>query len=413
MITIEEALAIVLKSVRELKKSEVVTLGESLDRIIAEDIKADCDVPFMDNSAMDGYAVKARDTKGASRQRPRILSIVGDVRAGYVSERDIKNGEAIKIMTGAPIPRGADGVVIVENTDLLATHAPSPKYQAPNNVKIFREVNKGDNIRIHGEDIKKGEIVIKKGSKIGPSHIGVIASSGKSMIKVKCKPVIAILATGDEVIDIDEKVTPGKLRNTNTYTLMSQAKKSGATGKNLGIAKDNKKDIRKKFKKGFGSDMIITSGGVSVGDYDYVKDVLDEMGQDMKFWKVAIKPGKPMTFGFIKGIPVFGLPGNPVSSMVAFETFVKPAINKMLGANAGVNEGYISAFLDEDIRKPKGRRHFMRAITRCEGGKYVTRTTGPQGSAILKSMVLANSLIIVPEDVEYIAKGSVVNVRWL
>ena len=406
MIKVNEALKTVLASINILP-SEEIKLIESLGRVLAEDIYADVDIPLLDNSAMDGYAVKFADITGVSKDKPKSLEVVDDIQAGYLSKKILKNNQAIRIMTGAVIPEGADSVVMVEETEK----------EGKDKVKIFKEARPGDNLRRKGEDIKKGDLVFSKGTLLNSAHVGTLASLGKSNIKVARKPKVAVLATGDEVIDVDEKLEPGKLRSSNTYTLYSQVLNSGGIPKNLGIAKDKPEELEAKLKEGFDCDLILTSGGVSVGDYDLVKFILAKMGVDIKFWKVAMRPGKPLVFGMIsadggKRIPVFGLPGNPVSSMISFEAFVRPAILKMLGQQQDTRKE-VDAVLEEDIKKKKGLRYFTRAQTRWEDGVYLVRTTGPQGSGILKSMALANSLIILPEDEEFIEKGTRVTVRFL
>ncbi len=401
MIKVDSALNIILNDIKTLGK-EPVNLTSSLGRVLAEDVHANSDIPALDNSAMDGYALRAEDTKSASKRNPKILTVIEDRKAGYISRREIKNGQAIRIMTGAVMPKGADSVVMVEDT----------QRHGMGGAKIFKEVMRQDNVRRRGEDIKKGEMVIPKGTRLNSAHIGLLASLGKAKVFVTRKPKVAILATGDEVLDVGEKLEPGKLRNSNTYTLYSQVLKCGGIPKNLGIAKDKPDMLEARLKGGLDCDMILTSGGVSVGDYDLVKFILAKMGTNIRFWKVAMRPGKPLVFGLVKGIPIFGLPGNPVSSMISFEVFVKPAILKMEGAN-DFDAKNVDAVLKENITKKKGLRYFLRAITRWEDGIYLTRTTGPQGSGILKSMALANSLIVLPEEEENVDKGVRVTVRFL
>lgn len=372
---------------------------------------------------MDGFAIRAKDTIGASKQNPKVLEVIEDVPAGYVAKKNLKTDQAIRIMTGAPLPKGADAVIMVEDTK----RASSIEHRASNFIKIFKEVKKGENVRFAGEDIKRNEIVIKKGALLKAGHIGVLASLGFSKVKVYRKPKVAILATGDELVGIKDKLKPGKIRNSNAYSLYSQVIKTGAIPILLGIAKDKKQDLAKKIKKGLSkADMLLVSGGISVGEYDFVKAVLKNLGTEMKFWKVAMRPGKPLAFGVISAtkrggsarhfgggkIPVFGLPGNPVSSMVSFELFVRPAILKMLNQNTDERKE-VEAVLEEDIEKKNGFKYFLRANTRWQDGKYFTKTTGPQGSGILKSFVLANSLIILPEDVQSVKRTSKIMVRFL
>jgi molybdopterin molybdotransferase len=401
MIKVDDALKTILGLIPTLS-SEEVRLTEALDRVLTQDVYADIDIPQLDNSAMDGYALKALDVKNATASSPKILEVVEDIKAGDLSRRRLQKGEASRIMTGAPMPEGADSVVIVENT----------QKEGVNKVEIFRAIKPGENVRRRGEDIKSGELIIAKGTPLTSAHIGILASLGLSNIRVTRKPKVAVLATGDEVVDVDEKLELGKLRSSNTYTLYSQILKSGGMPKNLGIAKDKPEELEEKLKQGLDCDMILTSGGVSVGDYDFVKFILAKMGTDIKFWQVAMRPGKPLVFGLIQGKPILGLPGNPVSSMVSFEVFVRPALLKMLGQGID-NRKQVDAVLEEDIEKRKGLRYFLRAQTRWEDGVYLTRTSGPQGSAILKSMAQSNSLIILPEEEEFIRKGTRVTVRFL
>lgn len=401
MISIGQALKHIFSSLKVMGH-ESLKISEALSRILAEDVYSNFDIPGLDNSAMDGYALKSSDTVGISKDKPGVFEVVELVRAGSLPLKVLKVNQAIKIMTGAPIPEGADCVVKVEDTES----------DDQTKVNIFDKVNPGLNVRKSGEDIKKGELVVTKGTYLNPSALGILASLGKSEFKVIARPRVAIIATGDEVLDVAESFVKGKLYSANTYSLMSQVKKAGGIPKNLGIASDEPKALRKKIEEGFESDIIITSGGVSMGDYDLVKSVFENMGAEIKFWKVAIRPGKPVLFGLLNGIPIFGLPGNPVSSMISFEVFVRPAILKMLGQTED-NRKEVEAFLEEDIKKKKGLQYLLRAKTRWENGAYHTRTTGPQGSGILKSMLLANSLIRLDSDEEYLGKGKKVTVRFI
>ena len=401
MIRVEKALEIILKTAPALS-SEKAGITDSLDRVLAKDLYADIDIPPFDNSAMDGYAVYSTDVAGARQGNPVVLNVIEDLPAGAVAKQEIKNGDAIKIMTGAPIPERADSVIMLEKTQL-----------EDRKVKIFEGTRPGRNIRRAGEDIKKGELVLKKGQIIGPAQMGILASIGKEILEVVKMPRVSIIATGDELLEVGESIAPGKLRNSNSYSLYGQVKKAGGIPYNLGIVRDNKQDIRVKIEEGLDYDMLLISGGVSVGDYDYIKLVLSEMDAEIKFWKVAMRPGNPTVFGIINGKPLFGLPGNPVSSMVCFEVFVRPAILKILGQNINSRKDVDAVLLEEDIKKKKGFRYFLRAQTEWKDGRYFARTTGPQGSGILKSMALANSLIILPEEEELVKKGTKVTVRFL
>jgi molybdopterin molybdotransferase len=402
MIKVATALRIVLGGIKTLD-SEVIKLTGVLGRVLAENIHSDSDIPGFDNSAMDGYAVISCDTQDVSKDKPKVLEVIGEIKAGDIPKRILKPHQAIRIMTGALIPKGADGVVMVEDTQRVDK----------NKVKIFKETAIGENIRKAGEDVKKGELVIPYGTLLKSAHIGLLASLGKAKVKVTRKPKVAILATGDEVVDVGEKLKPGKIRSSNTYTLYAQIIKSGGIPKNLGIAKDRPLELEKKIKLGLDCDLIVTSGGVSVGDYDLVKVILAKLGTNIKFWKIAMRPGKPLVFGTFKDKLVFGLPGNPVSSMVSFEIFVRPAILKMLGQKYNDRKKEVEAQVEEEIKKKPGFKYFLRANTRWHQGRYFTKTTGPQGSGILKSMALANSLVILSEDAEFIKRGEKVNVRFL
>jgi len=400
MIKVEEALDIVLESVKSMDAGKAVII-DSFGRTLAEDIQSGCNIPVFDYSAMDGYAVRAADLKGAASEKGIILKVVGEFRAGGDTSARVEKGQAVRIMTGAPIPQGADAVVMVEDTKMDG-----------GNVEVFKEAGEGDNIRLSGEDIKKGDLVMSKGTLLREGHVGMLAALGIPEVKVASRPKVAILATGDEVISIDEDIKPGKVRNSNAYSLHTQVLSCGGVPINKGVARDDIEGLKAKLQSCLDCDIIITSGGVSMGDYDYVKDVMIDMGMELKFWKVAMRPGKPNLFGIINGKPFFGLPGNPVSTMIGFEVFVRPAIIKMLG-RMNDDRREVEAVLEEDIKKKKGLKFFIRAQTRWQDGGYVTRTTGPQGSGILSSMAKADSLIILPEDEELVKQGEKVLVRLL
>ena len=405
MISVEAALEIILSEIKPLGLERTSILS-TLGRVLGEDICASVDNPPWDNSAMDGYALRASDTKGASRGKPVILRIIEDLPAGYVAKKTIKRGETVRIMTGAPIPRGADAVVMVEDTERLEVRGKRLE------VKIFREAKIRDNIRRAGEDFKKGALVLKKGTVIRAAEVGMLATVGKPNVCVYQTPKVAVLSTGDELAEIEETPSSGKIVNSNSYAISAQIKACGAVPVQLGIARDAKKDLMDKLSYGLASDCIVSSGGVSVGDFDFVKDVLKEMGSEMRFWKVAIKPGKPLAFGIINGKPVFGLPGNPVSAMVAFEQFVRPAILKMMGVR-NIFRKSLTALLTSSLNKKAGRMHFIRAVLEEKNGQFYVTPLEGQGSGVLSSMVMANSLIILPEDAKDAAKGSKVKVQPL
>lgn len=402
MIKVSQAKKIILSTIKPMGP-EIVTLRDALERVLAENVYSRIDVPGFDNSAMDGFALRSCDSIRASKDKPKILQVIEDIKAEDVPKKVLRENQVARIMTGAMIPKGADCVVMVEETKSVV----SKEY-----IKIFRQIKTGENIRKKGEDIKKGERILEKGRLINAADIGILASIGKSKVKVVKRPKVSILATGDEIVDVDEELTAGKIRSSNSYTLYGQIINSGGIPEDLGIARDKPQDLEKKIRLGLNCDIMLTSGGVSVGDFDLVKDTLKNLGTDFKFWKVRMRPGKPLAFGLIKGIPVFGLPGNPVSSMISFEVFVRPAILKMLGQRNNSHKE-ITATLGQDLKKKKGLMYFLRAKTFWEDGAYQTRTIGSQGSAVLKSMSLANSIIILPEEEELIKKGSKVKVRFL
>ena len=392
MISVEEARDIILGNIN-IPGEEEASLLDSLGRVIAENVYSHLTVPPWNNSAMDGYAVISSDIKSASGQNPARLKVLEDLPAGKVSDRIITSGETIRIMTGAPIPSGADAVVMHEVTEKDGEF-----------VKVFSPVSVNENIRPAGEDINVGDLLIKKGRLITPADIGIMATVQKSKVMVFQKPRVAILSTGDELVDIDEPITRGKIVNSNSYSLEAQVRDIGAIPVHLGIAKDTKEALEKKLLSGLSSDVLVTSGGISVGDFDFVKDVLKDLGMEMKFWKVAMKHGKPLAFGDIRGKPVFGLPGNPASSMLCFELFVRPALLKMSGRSDIFRKEVIAESI-EDIKNKPGRRYFIRTITYFKDGRYFFKTTGPQGSGILTSMTLANSLAIISENSSLLKKG--------
>ncbi len=400
VISVEEALNEILSRIQPLG-SEKVSLLESLGRVIVENVVAPRDIPPLDNSGMDGYAVRAQDILRTSREIPVRLEVIEDLPAGFISEKSLERGQAIRIMTGAPIPQGANTVVPVEETQKDGSF-----------VLILKGFPSGKNIRKAGGDLRKADRVISKGDILRPPEIGILASIGRSSISVFQRPTVAILCTGEELVDVDQPVERAKIVSSNSYTLAAQVKDCGATPIQLGIARDEQEDVEEKLRQGLRADILISSAGISVGDYDFVKEALRELGMELIFWKVAMKPGRPMAFGMIHGKPVFGLPGNPVSSMVSFEEFVRPALLKMMGHHQ-ILRPVREAILQESIQIEPGRRHYVRAVVSFAGGRYRVTPTGAQGSDILNSMVRANALMIIPEDRELVRAGEKVNVQLL
>ena len=409
MISVEQALDKILGYVTVLEDEESPIL-DSMEQVLAEDVYSDIDVPPLDNSAMDGYAVQAKDTRGAGEQSPRFLRVIDTVPAGSLAKREVEPGTAIRIMTGAPIPKGADSVVIFEDTD------ETQRQGSATEIGILREVETGLNIRRAGEDIAKGSLVLSKGAVLRPSEVGVLASLGRTMVRVIRRPIVAILATGDELVDIGQPLPVGKIYNSNTYSLAALVRRYGGIPEVLGIALDSEDSVVASLRRGLDADMLITTGGVSAGDYDVVKDVLAKQGE-IAFWTVRMKPGKPLAFGIIKAgtsrsIPHVGLPGNPVSSMVTFELFVRPAILKMMGKR-DLTKPTIEAVTESSVANRDGRRVFTRVIVEKRHGQYFARITGHQGSGILTSMTSADGLMIIPEDRKEVVPGDVVEVMML
>ncbi len=409
MISVEEALGKILDFIKVLEKEEKPLL-DCLGQVLGEDVYASFDVPPQDNSAMDGYAVQSKSITGASYEHPSILTVVGEVAAGCVSDLKVEMGTAVRIMTGAFVPRGADVVVPFEDTDEVDRQEVSIS-RAEVGVRV--ELPSGSNIRRRGEDIAKGKLVLKGGKLLCPAEIGVLASLGENTVSVIRRPVVGILATGDEVVEIGQPLLPGKIYNSNSYSLAAQVLSYGGIPRIMGIAQDDIKQLTVAIHQGFDCDMLVTSGGVSLGDYDVVKKVLAAEG-DVTFWTVRMKPGKPLAFGMFnrsdgKRIPHLGLPGNPVSSMITFELFGRPAIFKMMG-RSNLAKPNITAVLEDSIENRDGRRIFARVAISRRNGKYFARITGPQGSGILTSMVKADGLAVISETMKLVKPGTAVEV---
>ena len=406
-LTVQEALTAVLAGVSVLP-SERVPLLDALDRVIAERVVAKDSLPPFANSAMDGYAMRAEDLVGATESAPADLEVIGDIAAGFVPDVTVRAGTAVRIMTGAPVPPGADAVVPVEDTNEAWRN---PERPLPERVQIKRQVSSGDYVRHAGEDIEAGQTIIPKGHLLRSQEVGVLASLGVAEVAVIRRPKVAILATGDELIPIEEPLQPGKIRNSNGYTQTAQVLAVGGIPIPLGIARDTEADVTQKLQKGLDADvdLFISSAGVSVGAYDVVKAVLDREG-DVGFWRVRMRPGKPLAFGKYKGVPYLGLPGNPVSAMVSFERFARAAILKMAG-RTDWERPLLNVTIQESLSSD-GRESYLRAVVSKENGQYVATTTGDQGSHIMTSLVKANALIIVPEGVTQVNTGDTLQ-AWM
>ena len=400
MIQVQEALDKILSKI-QFKGVEKIPLDQALGRVMAEDVVSRINNPPLDNSAMDGYALIAGDIQSATPENPVKLEMVEEIAAGYTAKGTLKPGQTMRIMTGAPIPPGADAVLMQEDTQ-----------KDGDSILCLDRADVEENIRRAGEDIKIGESVLKKGTTLSPAHIGMLAVIGRSQIAVGQRPTVSILSTGDEILELDETPQGPQIFNSNGHMLAAQIKSAGGIPIYLGIAKDTEKDLMEKFEWALKADIVVSSGGVSVGDYDLVKSTLQKMGQEMLFWKVAMKPGKPLAFGRIGKTPIFGLPGNPVSSFVSFEQFVRPSLRKVLGCS-DLSHKTVQAKLTRTINKKPGRLHFLSSIVSWTDGEYTVTPAGEQGSGILKSAANANGLLIFPLEAEEIKQGQEVAVQLL
>ncbi|MGH7629248.1 MAG: molybdopterin molybdotransferase MoeA [Gemmatimonadales bacterium] len=365
-----------------------VPLDDALDSVLAEDVVSPIDIPAWTNSAMDGYAARAADVRGATAERPVRLRVVEELPAGRFPTRAIGPGECARIFTGAPVPDGADGVVRQEDTDL-----------GQETVAIFKDRDAGVNTRRTGEDIRRGSTVLRAGAALGPAELGVLASLAVTHPVVYRRPRVAILGSGDEIVDIDrpEEILSGrKTASSNTHTLVALVRRAGGEPVNLGIAGDTPQSLREHLEGALACDMLVTTAGISVGEHDYVRAVLDELGAEQRFWKLRMRPGAPVGFGLLRDIPWIGLPGNPVSTMVTFELFVRPAIRRMCGHALPFRRAVTVRAAEPIALKPK-LQHFLRAVVSHGPAGPEVRLTGPQGSGILTSMVLANALLVIPE----------------
>jgi molybdopterin molybdotransferase len=401
LVPVEEHRARILAQVPVLA-AETVPLLQAQGRVLAEDVASDEDLPPFDNSAVDGFAVRAADLAGASREHPRSLRVREHLPAGVVAKEPVAAGFAARIMTGAPVPPGADAVVMIEVTD-----GGSPE------VTVYKSAAPGDNVRPRGESVRAGDMVLARGSVIGPAELSMLASLGRSAARVIRTPRVALFSTGDELVPLGTAPGPGQIRDSNRYGLIAQVAELGATPIDLGLVGDDEPRLRALVARGLAeADCLVTSGGVSVGDYDLTKRILGELGS-IAAYRVAMKPGMPQVFGMTPGgKPVFGLPGNPVSSLVVFDQFVRPALLKMAG-HRQVTRPRLLAVAAEGMRKPAGKTHFVRAVVENVDGVLHVRPTGPQGSGILRSLVLANALMILDQDLESIAAGDQVPVELL
>ena len=409
MLSVEEAHDRIL-SVFDVLDSRETALLDALGQTLARDVVAARDIPPLANSAMDGYAVAAGSVRGASAGSPVVLRVIGSVAAGELPRDSVTPGAAVRIMTGAPVPDGADAVIPFEDTDEADRGADL------SHIGVHVEVRPGADVRPAGQDVRKGETVLTAGTTLRPPDVGVISSLGYERVEVIRRPVVSILSTGDELLEPGDVPAAGKIYDSNSYGVAAAVLRSGGVPRRLGIARDNIESVTAKIGEGLTSDLLVTSAGVSKGDYDIVKEVLAAHGK-IDFWSVRMRPAKPLAFGLLdagngRQVPHLGLPGNPVSALVAFEQFGRPAIRKMMGKPLTARPT-VQAVLDEPIYNADGRRVYARAVVTKRNGVYHARLTGHQSSNLLTSMARANALAICPEDVEKRDAGEIVDVQML
>lgn len=408
-VTVDEAVARILDKV-EVLGSERVELLEACGRVLFASVSSPIDQPPWDNSAMDGFAVRAEDVRGASSGRPVELHVLESVPAGGFPSLPVGPGQAIEIMTGAPVPEGADCVVRVEHTRREREH-----------VLIVNDMDAGRNVRRAGEDVRAGQVVLEAGRTLRPAEIALLATVGCAEVEVHRRPRVAILSTGDELADLDafDEVLAGrKIVNSNSYGLAAALRATGAVPELLGIARDDPASLRAHLERALPADALVTTAGASVGEHDVVKDVLEEIGMSLEFWRVQMRPGSPFSFGLVpradrEPLPVFSLPGNPVSALVTFEVLVRPAIRRMAGRRV-LETSTVRVRAAEDIASKPGLVHFLRVkLTEDGEGGWLARLTGPQGSGIITSMSEADALLVVPLDAEGVAAGETASAIWL
>jgi molybdopterin molybdotransferase len=396
-LTVTEAQQSVLESIK-LLGTESVGVEQSLGRVLAEDIRANRDLPPYDVSAMDGFALRSTDVANV----PATLEIVEDIKAGDMPTKTVQAGQCARIMTGAPVPEGADAVIREEDTQEVAA----------NRVQINKAVKQGNDIRPQGENMRNGNVVLSAGTEITPGVVGVLATVKAAQFGVYRRPRVAILSTGNELEGMHEPVDPNKIPDSNTYALMAQLQALGIEPALLGIARDDPLELERYLRQGLGFDVLLVSGGTSVGVHDYVRPTIEKLGVQMKFWRVAVRPGHPLAFGTTGTTAVFALPGNPVSSMVCFEEFVLPALRRMSG-HARLYRRTMTARLAHAVKFSPGRTEFIRVQLTRDAAGYIASSTGTQSSGVLMSMSRADALLVVPSDSTGLAAGEQVTVQLL
>ena len=400
MLSVREALDVVLRDVPPLG-SERLALPQADERVLAAPVRATRDVPPFRNSAMDGYAVRAADVAGARADAPVTLRVLEVVAAGTPPRQPVEPGTATKIMTGSPLPEGADAVVRIEDTSDTEAE-----------VTVRVAVTAGANVRHPGEDMRAGDTVLLPGRALRPADIGLLASLGVAIVPVRRRPVVAILSTGDELVELGQPLGPGQIVNSNAYTLAAAVEEAGGIPRTLGIVPDTVADTRRAFVDAFSSDVVLSTGGVSMGTFDLVRGTLAALGVEERFWKVAQKPGKPLSFGHHGRVPVFGLPGNPVSSLVCFYVYVRPVLRAMQGLDR-LHLPAVDAVLDASVRSAHGLTEFIRCSVDGSPGDYHVRPTGSQSSGVLRSLSLGQGLLVAPPEADVLEAGSRVRVVLL
>ena len=415
MLSVEEARSRILELFQPLE-SEHKPILEALGQVLAEDVVSPMSIPPLANSAMDGYAVQSVGVAGATADNPTSLRVIGQVAAGQLPNEEVVPGTAVRIMTGGPVPPGADAIVPFEETNEYDLKSNGLGLDDIKEIQVNVPAAVGANVRPAGQDINQGQMVLEKGTLLRPSEVGVLASVGRDTVEVVRRPVVAVLSTGDELMEPGDPISPGKIYDSNSYSVAAAILRYGGLPNFLGIARDNLDSMNAKLEEGLQADLLLTSAGVSRGDYDIVKDLLASRGE-VNFWSVRMRPAKPLAFGVFprpggRRVPHVGLPGNPVSALVAFEELVRPAILRMLG-RTDLDKPTIRAELEEDVVNSDGRRVFARVVVTRRNGRYYACLTGDQGSGVLTSMALANGLAICPEDVPRMKAGEEVDVQML
>lgn len=423
MLTVDDAIDRILDTFKPLADHEKVSLDDALGRVLVEDVPADVDLPPFDTTAMDGYALRAADVARATRDAPVTLDVIGQIAAGHVPDKSLAAGQAYRILTGAPMPPGADSVVPYEDTDGTgfggwSGEEGAQRAAAERSVRVLVAVEHGENVRFKGEVQRQGEVVVRAGSVIRPGEVAVLATFGRPEVWVYRRPRVAILSTGDELVTAGQRPGLGQIRDGNAPGLAALCRQYGAVPIQLPIARDAPEAVRSGLLDGVrqGADLLITSGGVSMGDFDVVKHVLRAEGT-IDFWSIDLRPGKPLAFGQVRGVPILGLPGNPVSSLVTFELFARPALLRLAG-HRRLQKVELHAVALQPIKNSSGRENFMRGIVERRVGEdgapqWTVRLTGEQGSNFITSMAQANALVRVPKSQRVVSPGESVRVLML